>query len=177
MIKYITNESVSDFHKRLNILVLIDPGFLTRIGVHFGLFLNTVMNQGTPEQVSFWLGKGAATFGIIGCFGMTELGHGSNVAGIETVATFDRSSDEFVIHTPSLTATKWWIGGAAESATHCVAFANLLIDNKNYGVKPFVVQIRNPDDFSLVSGVNIGDIGAKMVNTQAKYWQRTKTFY
>ena len=73
MIKYITNESVSDFHKRLNILVLIDPGFLTRIGVHFGLFLNTVMNQGTPEQVSFWLGKGAATFGIIGCFGMTEL--------------------------------------------------------------------------------------------------------
>lgn len=34
MIKFIKNQSVADFHKRLNILVLIDPGFLTRIGVH-----------------------------------------------------------------------------------------------------------------------------------------------
>ena len=44
--------------------------------------------------------------------------HGSNVPGLETTATFDRAQDEFVIHTPTLTATKWWIGGAAHSATH-----------------------------------------------------------
>jgi acyl-CoA oxidase len=56
--------------------------------------------------------------GVIGCFAMTELGHGSNVPGVETTAHFDKASDEFVIHTPRLTATKWWIGGAAESATH-----------------------------------------------------------
>ncbi len=37
MIKFIKNESVADFHKRLNILVLIDPGFLIRIGVHVSL--------------------------------------------------------------------------------------------------------------------------------------------
>jgi len=49
---------------------------------------------------------------------MTELGHGSNVAGLETTATFDKETDEFIIHTPSLTATKWWIGGAAQTATH-----------------------------------------------------------
>ncbi len=121
------------------------------------------MNQGTPEQVSYWLGKGAATFGIIGCFGMTELGHGSNVSGIETLATFDSEMDEFIIHSPTLTSTKWWIGGAAESATHCVAFANLMINGTNYGVKPFVVQIRNPERFTLMPGVTIGDIGAKMV--------------
>jgi acyl-CoA oxidase len=124
------------------------------------------MNQGTPEQVSYWLGRGAATFGIIGCFGMTELGHGSNVSGVETIATFDRTSDEFVIHTPSLTASKWWIGGAAESATHCVVFANLMIHGKNYGVKPFVCPIRDPKSFALLPGVNIGDIGAKMVSTK-----------
>ena len=56
--------------------------------------------------------------GVIGCFAMTELGHGSNVPGLETIAEFDKERDEFVIHTPNLTATKWWIGGAAESATH-----------------------------------------------------------
>lgn len=40
-----------------------------------------------------------------------ELAHGSNVAGVETTATFDEKTDEFVIHTPHLGATKWWIGG------------------------------------------------------------------
>ena len=48
---------------------------------------------------------------MIGCFGMTELAHGSNVAGLETTATFDEDTDEFVIHTPNVSATKWWIGG------------------------------------------------------------------
>ena len=44
--------------------------------------------------------------------------HGSNVAGLETTATFDPASDEFIIHSPSLTSMKFWIGGAAETATH-----------------------------------------------------------
>ena len=34
----------------------------------------------------------------------TELGHGSNVRGIETTATFVRETDEFEINTPSLSA-------------------------------------------------------------------------
>ena len=93
---------------------------------------------------------------------MTELGHGSNVAGLETTATFDEAADEFVIHTPTLTATKWWIGGAAQSATHAAVFAQMIVKGKNYGVKTFIVQLRNPGDFSLRAGVVIGDIGAKM---------------
>lgn len=44
--------------------------------------------------------------------------HGSNISGIETTATWDPTSDEFVIHSPMLTSTKWWIGGAAHTATH-----------------------------------------------------------
>jgi acyl-CoA oxidase len=68
------------------------------------LFLNTLQGQATAEQFSYWLGKGAlALNGLVGCFAMTELGHGSNVAGLETTATFDPASDEFIIHTPTLT--------------------------------------------------------------------------
>lgn len=100
-------------------MILVDPGFLTRISVHYGLFCKTIVNQGTPEQVKYWIDRGILTFEkIVGCFAMTELGHGSNVAGLETTATFDKETDEFVIHTPTQRATKWWIGGAAESATH-----------------------------------------------------------
>lgn len=59
--------------------------------------------------------------GLVGCFAMTELGHGSNVAGLETTSTFDSASDQFIINTPTITGTKWWIGGAAHTATHWYA--------------------------------------------------------
>jgi acyl-CoA oxidase len=101
--------------------------------------------------------------GLVGCFAMTELGHGSNVAGIETTATFDPASDSFIIHTPTLTATKWWIGGAAHSATHSSVFARLIVNGKDYGVKPFIVPLRDPQTYKLKPGISIGDIGMKMV--------------
>ncbi|KAG0359166.1 fatty-acyl coenzyme A oxidase [Podila minutissima] len=117
----------------------------------------------TMEKFSHWVSKGAlALNGMVGCFAMTELGHGSNVAGLETTATFDEASDQFIIHTPSVTATKWWIGGAAHTATHCVCFAQLIVRGKRYGTKSFVVQLRDTHTYTLMPGVNIGDIGKKM---------------
>ena len=38
------------------------------------------------------------------------MGHGSNVRGLETTATYVAASDEWDVHTPTLTATKWWPG-------------------------------------------------------------------
>ncbi len=93
---------------------------------------------------------------------MTELQHGSNVAGLETTATFDEQTDEFVIHTPHLGATKWWIGGAAQSATHAAVFAQLIVKGKKHGTKTFIVPLRDPQTFELMPGINIGDIGKKM---------------
>lgn len=104
------------------------------------------------------------------------------MAGIETTATFDPASDEFVIQTPSVRATKWWIGGAAESATHwyymmrkfdcyvfSVLFAQLIVGGKGYGVKPFVVQMRDVETFAPLQGVMIGDCGAKFVQWNNSY--------
>ena len=128
-----------------------------------GLFFGALQGSATPGQFSYWASKGAVSLnGMIGCFAMTEIGHGSNVAGVETTATFDEASDQFVIHSPTITATKWWIGGAAHTATHAVVFAQLLVGGKRYGVKSFVVPLRDPNDYSLLAGVNIGDIGKKM---------------
>ena len=36
---------------------------------------------------------------------------GTYLRGIETTATYDPNSEEFIIHSPTLTSTKWWPGG------------------------------------------------------------------
>jgi acyl-CoA oxidase len=38
----------------------------------------------------------------------------------------------------------------------------MIVKGKRYGVKTFIVQIRNPKDFTLRPGIVIGDIGSKM---------------
>lgn len=132
------------------------------MGIHSILFREAVHGNGTPEQLAKWM-PDIDDYKLPGCFAMTELGHGSFVQGCETTATFDREKDQFVIHTPTDTATKWWIGGAAHSAIASVVYARLIIDNKDLGVYNFMVPLRRRDDFSLLPGVNVGDCGSKMV--------------
>ncbi|WWC90339.1 uncharacterized protein L201_005272 [Kwoniella dendrophila CBS 6074] len=163
MVYFVTNESIETFQLRMQLIGIADPSFWTRFGVAYGLFLGALRSGATPNQLSYWIDKGVLGLnGVIGCFAMTELAHGSNVAGLETTATFDRGSDEFIIHTPHLGATKWWIGGAASTATHAAVFAQMIIDGKKHGVKTFVTQLRDTKTFTLMPGVNIGDIGKKM---------------
>lgn len=50
---------------------------------------------------------------MVGSYAQTELGHGSNVAGLETTATYDKDTDEFIIHTPTFKAAKFWPGNLA----------------------------------------------------------------
>ncbi|CAN6595299.1 acyl-coenzyme A oxidase 2 [Trichomonascus vanleenenianus] len=160
MILHTMNEA--EAMKRVALINLLDPSTGTRTGVHFGLFFNSIRGSGTDDQFGYWVDKGAGSLEkFFGCFSMTELGHGSNVAGLETTATYDKSTEEFVINTPHVGATKWWIGGAAHTATHTVCYARLIVDGKDYGVKQFVVQLRD-SDHNLKPGIAIGDIGKKM---------------
>jgi len=99
---------------------------------------------------------------ILGCYAQTELGHGSNVQGLETTATFDRTKNEFVLNTPSLRATKFWPGGLGIQATHALVFAILVIDDYPYGPQPFVVPIRSLENHHPLPGIDVGDIGTKM---------------
>jgi acyl-CoA oxidase len=103
----------------------------------------------------------ARDFRIIGTYAQTELGHGTYVRGLETTATYDKKTQEFVLNSPTLTSTKWWPGGLGLTSTHCVVMARLIIDEKDYGVHAFLVQLRSLDDHKRLPGITGGDIGPK----------------
>eukprot|EP01100_Stratorugosa_tubuloviscum_P005869 TRINITY_DN257_c0_g2_i1.p1 TRINITY_DN257_c0_g2~~TRINITY_DN257_c0_g2_i1.p1 ORF type:complete len:782 (-),score=436.30 TRINITY_DN257_c0_g2_i1:86-2431(-) len=140
---------------------LFDTSLATRLAVHFGLFGATVLGQGTDEQRAQYF-ESIDRVQIFGCFCMTELGHGSYVKGIETTATFDLNTDEFIINSPTLTSTKWWIGALAETATHAVVYARLILKGNDYGPHVFIVQLRNVNNGEILDGRIIGDCGTKM---------------
>lgn len=108
------------------------------IDVHLSMFIPLMQLHTDTEQRERWLTK-SLSFEIIGAYCQTELAHGSNVRGIETIATFIEAEDAFDLHSPTLTSTKWWPGGLGKTCTHAVVYANLLIGNKNYGPHPFMV--------------------------------------
>ena len=116
------------------------------------MFVIALENMCDQEQFDTWCHK-ARNCRILGCYAQTEIGHGSNVAALETTATFDEKTDEFVIHTPSISATKWWPGDMGNFSTHALVYARLIIDENNYGVIPFIVPIRSTEDFMPLKGI------------------------
>lgn len=75
--------------------------------LHLSLFNSAIRMQTSDEQAAYWIPK-LESWEIIGAYAQTELGHGSNVRGLELQATWDQQSREFVLHSPTLTASKWW---------------------------------------------------------------------
>jgi acyl-CoA oxidase len=132
----------------------------TPYGLHASMFLVTLREQGTPEQHKLFLER-AEAYKIIGCYAQTELGHGSNVRGLETTAIWNADDKTFTINSPHLTASKWWIGSLGRTANHAVVMAQLFINNKNHGPHPFVVQIRDLKTHQPLPNVHVGDIGPK----------------
>ncbi|KAK5455036.1 hypothetical protein LTS15_005756 [Exophiala xenobiotica] len=132
----------------------------TPYGLHASMFLVTLREQGTPEQQKIFLEK-AEAYKIIGCYAQTELGHGSNVRGLETTATWNSDDKTFTLHSPYLTASKWWIGSLGKVANYAVVMAQLFINGKNYGPHPFVVQIRDLKTHEPLPNIHVGDIGPK----------------
>ncbi len=148
------------FMKFFEALGIHDLSLVVKMGVQFGLFGGAIANLATPEQCETYLPH-VATGKLLGGFAMTELGHGSNVRDLETLARYDASRDVFVIHTPSISARKEWIGNAAADGRAMVVFAQLEVEGEGKGVHAFFVDVRD-EEGQLVPGCHIEDCGHKM---------------
>ncbi|TPX64979.1 acyl-CoA oxidase [Spizellomyces sp. 'palustris'] len=136
--------------------------FGMRLYVHHMLFRNSIKMFASEEQKkrTTWV-KDIDDFSVLGCFAMTELGHSSSLRDLEATATFDPATDSFILHSPTLTSTKWWIGMSGQAATHTVFLAQTIIKGKHCGLNWFMVPLRDRHTGRLFPGVTCGDIGAK----------------
>lgn len=142
------------------VLAFHDTSLLIKYGVQFGLFGSSIQMLGTAPHHEAYLRK-VASLEIPGCFAMTELAHGSNVAGLETTATYDPESDTFVVGTPRDGARKEYIGNAACHGQVATVFAQLVVGGRCHGVHALLVPIRDAEG-KPAEGVRIGDSGTKM---------------
>lgn len=152
--------SMADYFAIMEALSYHDLSLVIKFGVQFGLFGMSVYFLGTDKHHKKYL-KDIGTLALPGCFAMTETGHGSNVRGIETTATYDAASQSFVIHTPFARAQKEFIGNAALHGRMATVFAKLIVGEKDYGVGAFLVPLRDAAG-NLMPGVTIEDCGRKM---------------
>ena len=138
---------------------LVDLSLTVKSGVHFGLFAGAVQFLGTHSHHERYLAD-IASLELPGCYGMTELGHGSDVAALETTLTYDPGTDEIVVHSPTPSASKAYIGGAAETAQMGAIFGQLIVDGVGHGVHCVLVPLRD-EGGNVLPGITIEDHGAK----------------
>jgi len=144
---------------KIEMAAMSDVSLMVKAGVLWGLFGGAIENLGTERHHEAYV-RPLITLDLLGCFAMTETGHGSDVQSLETTATYDPATQEFVIHSPTPTSRKDYIGGAAESAGVAAVFAQLITKGTCYGVHCIVVPIRDEHGKDL-PGVTTSDCDYK----------------
>uniref|UniRef100_A0A8C7MMR8 Acyl-coenzyme A oxidase n=1 Tax=Oncorhynchus kisutch TaxID=8019 RepID=A0A8C7MMR8_ONCKI len=132
----------------------------TPLDLHLGMFLPTLLNQASPEQMETFFIP-AWNLEIIGTYAQTEMGHGTHLRGLETTATYDPATQEFVMNSPTITSIKWWPGGLGKTSNHAIVLAQLHTQGKCHGLQAFIVPLRSMNTHIPLPGVVVGDIGPK----------------
>ncbi|MFV0406448.1 MAG: acyl-CoA dehydrogenase [Propioniciclava sp.] len=148
-------DSVAHFE----MLALGDLSLTIKSGVQHGLYGGALVNLGTRWHHDTFL-PDAVSLATPGVFAMTELGHGSDVANIETTITYVPETDELEITSPTPTATKAYLGNAGRDGRAAVVFGQLIVDGEQHGVHVVQVPIRT-DDGTDLPGITTGDQGHK----------------
>ncbi|KRE62078.1 acyl-CoA dehydrogenase [Nostocoides sp. Soil756] len=136
-----------------------DLSVLVKSGVQYGLFGGAVLQLGTTRHHEAYL-PDLVSGRLLGCFAMTETGHGSNVQALGTLARYDADTDEIVVTTPDDASRKDYIGNAADDGEVAVVFAQLEVAGQGHGVHAVLVPLRR--DGAVLPGVRIEDCGAKL---------------
>lgn len=136
-----------------------DLSLAIKFGVQFGLFGGSVLQLGTEKHHKQYL-EATGKAKLLGCFAMTETGHGSNVRGLETTITYDPKDKAFVVHSPKEKSGKEYIGNALHG-TMATVFGQLIVQGESHGIHAVLVPLRN-ENGQLQPGIRVEDCGPKL---------------
>jgi glutaryl-CoA dehydrogenase (non-decarboxylating) len=129
-------------------LEAVDSTLRVVMSVHIGLNSMGLLQWGTEDQIQRFLVP-QARGEKIACFGLTEPGAGSDVAGMASTAK--KIGDEYVLN-----GEKMWISLATKADNALVvARTNPDVADPHDGLSAFMVELNRP-------GVTCGDIHGKM---------------
>ncbi len=133
-------------------------GIGTSIGAN-GLAAGPILVAGSDEQKKQWLGP-LLEAPLLGCFGLTEPGAGSDVSGIQTTAV--RRGDEYVVN-----GSKMFITNAGQAAW-IVCFASTDLTQGHKGLSAFVIPMDAP---GVTIEKHLDKMGQRATDTSAVAFQ------
>lgn len=139
-----------------------DTAFRTAVSVHTGLNSMTLLQWGNEEQKQKYLTP-QAKGELIGAFGLTEPGAGSDVAAMQSTAVKD--GDHYVLN-----GQKTWIS-LSDLADTFIVFAYTDKSKKHHGISAFIVD-RDMEGFS--SQPIKGKLGIRAGNTGEIFFENLR---
>ena len=124
-----------------------------------GLAAGPILISGTTEQKTQWLGP-LVEAPLLGCFGLTEPGAGSDVSGIQTTAI--RKGDEYLVN-----GSKMFITNAGH-ASWMICFASTDPGKGHKGLSAFVIPM---DTEGVVIEKHLDKMGQRATDTSAVAFQ------
>ncbi|MFI9627903.1 acyl-CoA dehydrogenase [Streptomyces sp. NPDC052042] len=117
----------------------VDAGLGTVASIHYNLFLGSLLDHpaGPDRDLGEFVGLQRT-----GTFLCTEAGHGNSAAQLETTATYEPASREFVLHTPHAGARKFMPNTSPTGGPKtAVVAARLITDGEDRGVFLFLTPL------------------------------------
>uniref|UniRef100_A0A1Y1M5H5 Uncharacterized protein n=1 Tax=Photinus pyralis TaxID=7054 RepID=A0A1Y1M5H5_PHOPY len=141
-------------------LVVVSPDAAVKLIVDVVLAHMSIILLGNDRQKK--IGQLAWESMRHAAFMLTEVAHGSDTRNMQTTATYNEESQEFILDTPNFQAAKCWSGNLGMSCTIGIVFAQLYVKGSCYGLHAFLVPIRHPGTYEVYSGITIKDMGLKL---------------
>lgn len=115
---------------------------------------HALMANGAPEQVERHVDD-INTFRSVYAFAVTEVGGGSDLRRIQTVAHYDHDSRTLRLRTPNAEAAKCWISNSVHTAQVAMVLARLVVQGQDQGHHWLRVPLREAERKPPFTGVHI----------------------
>ncbi|GLV34138.1 uncharacterized protein CBL_00067 [Carabus blaptoides fortunei] len=113
-------------------LVVLFPDVSIKLGLGYSLFTNALLSMGTERHKEIY--KVAWAGQIFAGFALTEISHGSNTKNMQTTATYDPCTQEYIINTPNFESAKCYVGNLGKTCNMVLLFAQLHVEGECKGL-------------------------------------------